>query len=121
MRIESLVFNIVILVFSIVSLFAIFSLKSLYNNPNRITVKTPIWWAYSDKSWIIFARSTPLLTILSPFLPIGAILGEYANLNNQIYRIALFTSAILIALGVPLSIIAAVIGRPKWLIPPHLR
>lgn len=121
MNIESILYPATLIIFAWLSSWLLLNIKSFYNDPKRLPIKPPIWWPYSKKGWKIWQRATPLVV---PFGLPGAVAGaiaEYGDISNPVAKAALLSSGFLVLFGVPLGILIAIIGRPKWLIPPHLR
>jgi len=121
MNIENILYPIALLVFTLLSLGALLSMKSLYRDPKRLPIKPPAWWPYSKKGWRKWARATP--TFVSYGLPgaVGAAIGEYGDLSNPVVKVLIVLSGFLVSFGFILGLIVAFSGHPKWLIPPHLR
>jgi len=121
MNMESILYSTILSIAAGLSLWLLINIKSFYTDPKRLPVRPPVWWPYSKKGWKIWQRATP---IAAPFcLPfsIAGFLLEYGDTSMSVIKIlALFLSFIAFS-GVILGILIAFIGRPKWLIPPHLR
>lgn len=121
MDIESILYPIVLFVFTLASLWGLLSIRSFYTDPKRLPIKPPAWWPYTKKGWLRWARATP--TFVSYTFPgaVAGIIAEYGDLSNPVVRVLFLLCALLIFFGFILGLIVAFIGRPKWLMPPHLR
>ena len=121
MDIESILYPIVLFVFTLFSIWALLSMKSFYTDPKRLPIKPPVWWPYSKEGWRKWARATP--TFVSYGFPgaVGGAIAEYGDLSNPVVRVILLLSGLLIFFGFMLGLIVAFTGHPKLLIPPHLR
>lgn len=121
MDIESILFPIVLFVFTLLSLGALLSIRSLYTDPKRLPIKAPAWWPYSKKGWLRWARATPTFASYAFPVAVGAALTEYGDLSNMVVRVLIILTGSLMFFGFILGLIVAFFGRPKRLIPPHLR
>lgn len=121
MSVESIIYPIVLFVFTLASLWGLLSMKSFYTDSKWLPVKPPEWWPYSKKGWLKWARAMP--TFISYTFPgaVGAILVEYGDPSNSMITAVIFSFGFLMFSGFILGLIVAFIGRPKLLIPPHLR
>ena len=121
MNIESILFAVVLVTFTGISLWLLINIKSFYNYPSRLPIRTPGWWPYSKKGWKIWQRATPLIVPLGLPFSIAGFLLEYGNTSIPAIKILAVGLFFIAFFGVPLGILIAVAGHPKWLIPPHLR
>lgn len=121
MNIESILFPIVLVIFTGISLWLLINIKSFYNDPLRLPLRTPAWWPYSKKGWKIWQRATPLVVPFGLPFSIAGFLLEYGNTSMPVIKILALLLFFIALFGVPIVILIAIAGRPKWLIPPHLR
>lgn len=118
---ESILYSIILIIAAGLSSWLLLNIKSFYTDPKRLPIKPPAWWPYSKKGWKIWQRATP---IAAPFcLPfsIAGLLLEYGNTSMLVIRILALSLPFIAFFGVLLGILSAIAGRPKRLIPPHLR
>lgn len=121
MNIESILYPTILSIAAGLSLWLLINIKSFYNDPKRLPTKPPVWWPYSKKGWKIWQRATP---IAAPFcLPfaIAGFLLEYGDIDILVIKMSVFLFSFTGLFGVTLGILIAMVGRPKRLIPPHLR
>ncbi|HSE29551.1 MAG TPA: hypothetical protein VLA77_03130 [Candidatus Saccharimonadales bacterium] len=96
-------------------------MKSLYTDPKRLPITPPAWWPYSKKGWRNWARAAPTFVAYAVPGIIGGTIAEYGDLSNPIVRVLFLLCGFLMFFGLIIGLIVAFIGRPKWLIPKHLR
>jgi len=121
MNIENTLKIISLVVLLMVSLIGIFYSKTLYTNPRALPDKPPVWWAYDKKWWKKWARGAPVTPVAVLLAVTGVALGEYGNTSNTVVKtgaIALFFLALFVVL---FNLFIVLTGRPKWIIPKHLR
>jgi hypothetical protein len=121
MNIENILYPIILIISAGASLWMLVNIKSFYNDPSRLPIKTPAWWPYSKKGWKIWQRATPIVVPLGLPFSIAGFLLEYGDASLPVVKILVLSLSFIVFFGVPLGILIAFIGRPKWLIPPHLR
>lgn len=121
MNIGSILYQIILIVFAGVSLWLLINIKYFYNDPSRLPLKPPEWWPYSKKGWKIWQRATPLVVPFGLPFSIAGFLLEYGDTSILVVKVLVLSLSFLVFFGVPAGILVAFIGRPKRLIPPHLR
>jgi hypothetical protein len=121
MDIESILFPIVLFIFALLSLGGMLSIRALYTDPKRLPIKPPAWWPYSKKGWLMWARAIPTFVPYGLPVAVGGAVSEYGDLSSTAVRVTIILSGSLMFFGFILGLIVAFFGRPKWLIPPHLR
>lgn len=121
MNIESILYPVILVVFTGISLWLLLNIKSFYADPRRLPIKPPAWWPYSKKGWKIWQRATPIVTPFWLPFSIAGFLLEYGDTSTPAIKILALLLFFIAFFGIPLGILIAFIGRPKRLIPPHLR
>jgi len=121
MNVGSIIYPVVLLIFTAASLVALLRIRLLYTDPKQLPIKPPAWWPYSEKAWRKWARAIPVLASFGLPLAVAGAIAEYGDLSSPVVRILFLLCSLLIFFGLILGLIVAFFGRPKWLIPPHLR
>ena len=121
MNIESILFPGVLVIFTGISLCLLINIRSFYNDPSRLPIKPPAWWPYTKKGWRIWQRATPIVAPLGLPFSIAGFLLEYGDTSSPVIKMLAVLLFFMAFFGVPIGILIAFMGRPKWLIPPHLR
>ena len=121
MNFDNILYPATLIIAAWISSWLLLNIKSFYNDPKRLPIKPPIWWPYSKKGWKIWQRATPLVVPFGLPFAIAGFLLEYGDMATPAIKMPALSLAFLVLFGIPLGILIAIIGRPKWLIPPHLR
>lgn len=121
MNIESILYPTTLIIFAWISCLLLINIKSFYNDPKRLPTKPPVWWPYSKKGWRIWQRATPLVVPFCLPFAIAGFLLEYGNTSILAIKVLALFLFFIAFFGIPLGILIAMAGRPKRLIPPHLR
>jgi hypothetical protein len=121
MALENILYPIVLVISFIASVVGIVNIKTGFRDPKRIPVNPPAWWLYSKKGWQRWARAMPLSPIFFMVVIFAGTIVEYGDLSNSAIKTVFILLAFLFFFGFLLGVYIALTGRPKWLIPPHLR
>lgn len=114
-------YRIILTIFTVVSLFFMTKIRRIYKDPGLITSKPQTWWPYGDNAWRKFARVIYLSPCLALIGSIGAMAGEYGDIHNSAIKCIVLLSLFLLFLCVFIVTLIAITGRPKFIIPRHLR
>jgi hypothetical protein len=121
MNFSDIAFALVLILCLVSSLIGIADIKSAYINPARLTSRCPSWWPYSDSWWKKWVRAMPLSPIVFFIGILASAILEYGNKSNDIVKNLILILAFIFAIGFILMVFIAITGRPKFLIPRHLR
>jgi len=121
MSIEDIAYLMVLIFLGLLSLVGLFYAKTMYINPKAIPVKAPIWWPYDKKWWKKWAGAAPMLSVIMPFAVMSGFLLEYGDTSKTVVGTLALGFLFFTLFGVLFNLFIVLTGRPKWIIPKHLR
>ena len=121
MSMVDILYLIVLITLGLMSLLGTMLIGSFYTNPKLIPAEPPVWWAYDKKWWKKWARGAPTTFIITFLGVVTGALAEYGDPSSTATTKAILTTFFLATLILLVNIFTVLTGRPKWIIPKHLR